>query len=40
MVLLIAMAPVLGKGRWVQRTQPLKNPFFGSAMADCGEEVP
>ena len=34
------MAPVLGKGRWVQRTQPLKNPFFGSAMADCGEEVP
>ncbi len=34
------MAPVLGKGRWVQRAQPLKNPFFGSAMADCGEEVP
>jgi Cu(I)/Ag(I) efflux system membrane fusion protein len=34
------MAPVAGKGRWVQRTQPLKNPFFGSTMADCGEEVP
>lgn len=34
------MTPVLGKGRWVQRAQPLKNPFFGSAMADCGEEVP
>ena len=34
------MAPVLGKGRWVQRSQPLKNPFFGSAMADCGDEVP
>lgn len=34
------MAPVLGKGRWVQRSQPLKNPFFGSAMANCGEEIP
>ena len=34
------MAPVLGKGRWVQRSQPLKNPFFGSAMADCGAELP
>jgi Cu(I)/Ag(I) efflux system membrane fusion protein len=34
------MAPVLGKGRWVQRKQPLKNPFFGSAMPDCGTEVP
>jgi Cu(I)/Ag(I) efflux system membrane fusion protein len=33
------MTPVLGKGRWVQRSQPLKNPFFGSAMADCGAEV-
>lgn len=33
------MTPVLGKGRWVQRTAPLKNPFFGSAMPDCGEEV-
>ena len=34
------MAPVLGKGRWVQRSQPVKNPFFGAAMPDCGEEVP
>jgi Cu(I)/Ag(I) efflux system membrane fusion protein len=34
------MAPVLGQGRWVQRGQPLKNPFFGSSMPDCGEEVP
>lgn len=34
------MAPVLGKGRWVQRTAPLKNPFFGAAMANCGEEIP
>ena len=34
------MAPVLGKGRWVQRSQPLKNPFYGSAMPDCGEEIP
>lgn len=33
------MSPVLGgKGRWVQRSLPLKNPFFGSAMPDCGEE--
>jgi Cu(I)/Ag(I) efflux system membrane fusion protein len=34
------MTPVLGKGRWLQRGQPLKNPFFGSTMPDCGEEVP
>lgn len=34
------MAPVLGKGRWVQRSQPLKNPFFGSSMANCGTEMP
>ncbi|HVS51629.1 MAG TPA: efflux RND transporter periplasmic adaptor subunit [Opitutaceae bacterium] len=34
------MSPVLHTGRWVQRSQPLKNPFFGSAMPDCGEEVP
>ena len=33
------MTPVLGHGRWVQRNQPLKNPFFGSTMPDCGEEV-
>ncbi len=34
------MSPVLKKGRWVQLSQPLKNPFYGSAMADCGDEVP
>ncbi|MSU25066.1 MAG: HlyD family efflux transporter periplasmic adaptor subunit [Opitutus sp.] len=34
------MTPVLGKGRWLQRGQPIKNPFFGSTMPDCGEEVP
>jgi membrane fusion protein, copper/silver efflux system len=35
------MSPVLvGKGRWVQRALPLKNPFFGSGMPDCGTEVP
>jgi membrane fusion protein, copper/silver efflux system len=33
------MSPVSHQGRWVQRGQPLKNPFFGSTMADCGEEV-
>ena len=34
------MSPVLGKGRWVQRSQPVKNPFFGSAMPNCGAEEP
>jgi Cu(I)/Ag(I) efflux system membrane fusion protein len=34
-----SMSPVSHTGRWVQRGEPLKNPFFGSAMADCGEEV-
>ncbi len=35
------MSPVLdGKGRWLQRALPLKNPFFGSGMPDCGTEVP
>ncbi len=34
------MTPVLGKGRWVQRSQPIKNPFFGSEMPDCGDELP
>lgn len=33
------MSPVLQKGRWLQRSTPLKNPFFGAAMPDCGEEV-
>lgn len=34
------MSPIVGKGRWLQRSQPLKNPFFGASMPDCGEEVP
>lgn len=33
------MSPVSHTGRWVQRGEPLKNPFFGATMADCGEEV-
>jgi len=33
------MSPVLGSGRWLQRSEPLRNPFFGSAMPDCGEEI-
>ena len=35
-----SMSPVLKKGRWVQLSSPLKNPFYGSAMADCGDEIP
>ena len=34
------MTLVLGKGRWVQRTTPIRNPFFGATMLECGEEVP
>ncbi len=33
------MAPVLGIGRWLGRTAAVKNPFFGSAMLTCGEEL-
>jgi Cu(I)/Ag(I) efflux system membrane fusion protein len=33
------MSPVLGTGRWLQRDSDIKNPFFGSAMLTCGEEV-
>jgi len=33
------MSPVLGTGRWLSRTEQLRNPFFGSAMLECGEEV-
>jgi membrane fusion protein, copper/silver efflux system len=33
------MAPVLKKGRWVQKDGPLKNPFFGKAMLTCGSEL-
>jgi Cu(I)/Ag(I) efflux system membrane fusion protein len=33
------MTPVLGTGRWLARKPELRNPFFGSAMLECGEEV-
>jgi Cu(I)/Ag(I) efflux system membrane fusion protein len=33
------MAPVLGTGRWVSRTAAVRNPFFGSAMLECGIEL-
>jgi Cu(I)/Ag(I) efflux system membrane fusion protein len=33
------MAPVLGTGRWLSRGAEVHNPFFGSAMPDCGEEL-
>lgn len=33
------MSPVLGRGRWLQRADPLRNPFFGSEMLECGEEL-
>lgn len=33
------MAPVLGKGRWLQREAGTKNPFFGSKMLRCGDEL-
>ena len=33
------MAPVLGTGRWLARTDQIRNPFFGSAMLECGEEL-
>jgi Cu(I)/Ag(I) efflux system membrane fusion protein len=34
------MSPVLGTGRWLARTASVRNPFFGSAMLECGEELP
>ena len=33
------MSPVLGTGRWLSRTEQIRNPFFGSAMLECGEEL-
>jgi Cu(I)/Ag(I) efflux system membrane fusion protein len=33
------MTPVLGTGRWLQRDGELRNPFFGSAMPECGGAV-
>ncbi|HEY4247415.1 MAG TPA: efflux RND transporter periplasmic adaptor subunit [Lacunisphaera sp.] len=33
------MTPVLGIGRWLSREAKARNPFFGSAMPECGDEV-
>ncbi|MFZ5494292.1 MAG: efflux RND transporter periplasmic adaptor subunit [Verrucomicrobiota bacterium] len=33
------MAPEIGEGRWLQRDGELKNPFFGSGMLGCGDEL-
>ncbi len=33
------MTPVLGTGRWLSRGTELRNPFFGSEMLECGEEL-
>jgi multidrug efflux pump subunit AcrA (membrane-fusion protein) len=33
------MAPAVGTGRWLQREGKLRNPFFGSEMPGCGEEL-
>ena len=33
------MSPVLGTGRWLARGELIRNPFFGSAMLTCGEEI-
>jgi len=33
------MAPGIGTGRWLQRSAELKNPFYGSAMLECGDEI-
>jgi Cu(I)/Ag(I) efflux system membrane fusion protein len=27
------------QGRWVQMQLPLRNPYFGSEMLDCGKEI-
>ncbi|MBW7895441.1 MAG: efflux RND transporter periplasmic adaptor subunit [Opitutaceae bacterium] len=33
------MAPEVGTGRWLQRDAEIRNPFFGSGMLTCGEEL-
>jgi len=33
------MTPVLGTGRWLGRDATIHNPFFGSAMPGCGDEI-
>lgn len=34
------MAPVTGTARWLQRSTDTRNPFFGSKMQRCGDELP
>lgn len=34
-----SMSPQLGAGRWLQRGATAANPFFGSAMPLCGDEL-
>ena len=34
-----SMAPQGGKARWIQLDAKMKNPFYGSEMPACGEEV-
>ncbi|HVU25744.1 MAG TPA: efflux RND transporter periplasmic adaptor subunit [Opitutus sp.] len=33
------MAPGIGTGRWLSRTSAVRNPFYGSAMPECGDEI-
>ena len=33
------MSPATGKARWLQRDAAIKNPFYGSAMPNCGDEI-
>lgn len=33
------MAPNTGQARWLQRASGTKNPFYGTKMPDCGEEL-
>ena len=33
------MTPVVGTARWLSRSNQLRNPFFGSAMLECGDPV-
>ncbi|MFZ5496547.1 MAG: efflux RND transporter periplasmic adaptor subunit [Verrucomicrobiota bacterium] len=33
------MAPATGKARWLQREAGTRNPFFGSKMPGCGDEI-
>jgi hypothetical protein len=33
------MSPVLGTGRWLQTDTTTHNPFYGSEMLGCGEEL-